>query len=48
LPKGKKLVTVHDAALYITKLPKTEHNAGEWQKPGFYADSKTKPLPTDP
>jgi hypothetical protein len=27
LPKGKKLVTLRDAALYITKLPKAEHDA---------------------
>ena len=31
LPGGKKLVTLHDAATYITKLPKREHNAPEWQ-----------------
>jgi hypothetical protein len=31
LPKGKKLVTLRDAALYITKLPKAEHDAVEWQ-----------------
>ena len=31
LPKGKKLVTLRDAALYITKLPKAEHDAEEWQ-----------------
>jgi hypothetical protein len=31
LPKGKPLVTLRDAALYITKLPKAEHNAAEWQ-----------------
>ena len=30
LPKGKKLVTLRDAALYITKLPKAEHDAEEW------------------
>jgi hypothetical protein len=30
LPKGKKLVTLHDAAEYITKLPKAEHDAKEW------------------
>jgi hypothetical protein len=29
LPKGKELVTLRDAALYITKLPKAEHNAEE-------------------
>jgi hypothetical protein len=31
LPKGKTLVTLRDAALYITKLPKAEHDAEEWQ-----------------
>jgi hypothetical protein len=31
LPNGKKLVTLRDAALYITKLPKAEHDAPEWQ-----------------
>jgi hypothetical protein len=31
LPKGKKLVTLRDAALYITELPKAEHDAVEWQ-----------------
>jgi hypothetical protein len=31
LPNGKKLVTLRDAALYITKLPKAEHEAEEWQ-----------------
>jgi hypothetical protein len=30
-PKGTKLVTLRDAALYITKLPKAEHEAAEWQ-----------------
>lgn len=30
LPKGKKLVTLRDAALYITKLPKAEHDAEQW------------------
>jgi len=30
LPKGKKLVTLRDAALYITKLPKAEHDGAEW------------------
>ena len=29
--KGKELVTLRDAALYITKLPKAEHDAEEWQ-----------------
>jgi hypothetical protein len=29
LPSGRKLVTLRDAALYITKLPK--HDAPEWQ-----------------
>jgi hypothetical protein len=31
LPKGKPLVTLRDAALYITKLPKAEHDTPEWQ-----------------
>jgi hypothetical protein len=31
LPEGKKLFTLRDAALYITKLPKAEHDAAEWQ-----------------
>jgi hypothetical protein len=30
LAKGKKLVTLRDAALYITKLPKAEHDAEQW------------------
>jgi hypothetical protein len=30
LPNGKKLVTLRDAAEYITKLPKAEHDAAEW------------------
>jgi hypothetical protein len=30
LPKGKTLITLRDAALYITKLPKAEHD-DEWQ-----------------
>ncbi|MEO6783932.1 MAG: hypothetical protein ABI407_20585 [Bradyrhizobium sp.] len=31
LPKGRPLVTLRDAANYITKLPKAEHDAPEWQ-----------------
>jgi hypothetical protein len=31
LLKGKPLATLRDAALYITKLPKAEHDAEEWQ-----------------
>ena len=31
LPKGKPLVTLRDAALYVTKLPKAEYDAPEWQ-----------------
>jgi hypothetical protein len=31
LRKGKKLATLRDAALYITKLPKAEHDAEPWQ-----------------
>jgi hypothetical protein len=29
--KGKKLITLRDAALYVTKLPGAEHDAEEWQ-----------------
>jgi hypothetical protein len=31
LPGGRKLVTLKDAADYITKLPKAEQNKPEWQ-----------------
>jgi hypothetical protein len=31
LPKGCQLVTLQDAGTYITKLPKAEHDAPEWQ-----------------
>jgi hypothetical protein len=31
LPRGRKLVTLEDAGTYITKLPKAEHEAKEWQ-----------------
>jgi hypothetical protein len=31
LPDGRKLITLHDAATFITKLPKREHDAQEWQ-----------------
>ncbi|HEX7566257.1 MAG TPA: hypothetical protein VF396_23850 [Bradyrhizobium sp.] len=31
LPNGRTLVTLRDAALYITKLPKPEHDAEECQ-----------------
>jgi hypothetical protein len=31
LPRGRYLVTLEDAGNYITKLPKTEHEAAEWQ-----------------
>jgi hypothetical protein len=31
LPRGRPLVTLKDAGTYITKLPKAEHNAPEWQ-----------------
>jgi hypothetical protein len=31
LPKGRQLVTLKDAGTYITKLPKAEHVAPEWQ-----------------
>jgi hypothetical protein len=31
LPRGRQLMTLRDAAEYITKLPKAEHDAPEWQ-----------------
>jgi hypothetical protein len=31
LPKGRQLLTLKDAGAYITKLPKAEHEAAEWQ-----------------
>jgi hypothetical protein len=31
LPRGRHLVTLQDAGTYITKLPKAEHDAEEWQ-----------------
>ena len=31
LPSGLHLVTLKDAATYITKLPKAEQNLEEWQ-----------------
>ena len=31
LPDGRRLITLRDAALYITKLPKAEHDTEEWQ-----------------
>jgi hypothetical protein len=31
LPKGRQLVTLKEAGTYITKLPKAEHMAAEWQ-----------------
>ncbi len=32
LPRGRSLVTLEDAGTYITKLPKAEHEAAEWQE----------------
>jgi hypothetical protein len=31
LPSGRNLVTLKDAGTHITKLPKAEHAAAEWQ-----------------
>src|SRR5256885_6236268 len=31
LPRGRQLVTLEDAGQYITKLPKADHTAEEWQ-----------------
>jgi hypothetical protein len=31
LPDGRRLLTLRDAASYITELPKADHCAPEWQ-----------------
>ena len=31
LPRGRQLVTLEDAGKFITRLPKAEHEAVEWQ-----------------
>ena len=31
LPRGRHLITLEDAGNYITRLPKAEHEAHEWQ-----------------
>jgi hypothetical protein len=31
LPNGRKLVTLEDAACYIQKLPKAQHDLPHWQ-----------------
>ena len=31
VPRGRQLVTLRNAAIYITKLPRAEHDAPEWQ-----------------
>jgi hypothetical protein len=31
LPRGRRLVTLEDAGKFITRLPKAEHGAAEWQ-----------------
>lgn len=31
VPKGKALATLRDAGNYISRLPKAEHQATEWQ-----------------
>jgi hypothetical protein len=31
LPRGRRLITFEDAGRYVTKLPKAEHEAAEWQ-----------------
>ena len=31
LPDGRKLLTLRDAAEYITALPKAQHDAADWQ-----------------
>jgi hypothetical protein len=31
MPRGRELATLEDAGTYITRLPKAEHEAPEWQ-----------------
>jgi hypothetical protein len=31
LPNGRKLITLRDAATFITKLPKAEHDLPQWR-----------------
>lgn len=31
LPRGRQLITLRDAAEYITRLPKAEHDTAPWQ-----------------
>ena len=31
MPRGRRLITFEDAGRYVTKLPKAEHEAAEWQ-----------------
>lgn len=31
LPGGRRLVTLADAGRYVTRLPKADHEAAEWQ-----------------
>jgi hypothetical protein len=30
LPRGRQIITLRDAALYITNLPKAEHEVAVW------------------
>ena len=49
LPRGRQIVTLEDAGNYITRLPKAEHEAAEWQAamegldPGRDADAGLEP-----
>ncbi|WFU14448.1 hypothetical protein [Bradyrhizobium sp. CB3481] len=31
LPRGRRLITLKNAAAYITKLPEAKHSTPEWQ-----------------
>ena len=44
LPGGKPLVALRDAEFYITKLPKAEHDAEDWQAcdAGSFAGCRTR------
>jgi hypothetical protein len=37
VPGRKPLITLRDAALYITKLSKAQHDAREWRQPAMQA-----------
>jgi hypothetical protein len=44
LPGGRELVTLRDAADYITSLPKAEQNLDEWQAARTNGARRTIPM----